>query len=106
MQRKKTKNESARAIQDSLRREMAKPRMTRSARIAMLNLDPERIPEQSSVTLPGTVHRIIPSLGSRRTEKAQIAVDGAERLHRNFRIENALLDENGDDVKLKKGSRV
>ncbi len=56
--------------------------------------------------MPGTVHKIIPSLGLRRTEKAQIAVDGAERLHRNFRIENALLDENGEDVKLKKGSRV
>ena len=39
---------------------MAKPRMARSAKIAELNLDPTRILEQPSVTMPGTVGKIIP----------------------------------------------
>jgi hypothetical protein len=39
-------------------------------------------------------------------EKAQIAVAGAKRPHRNLRIENILTDEHGDDVKLKKGAHV
>ncbi len=106
MPRKRTKKESDKATRASVRKEMAKPRMARSARIAELNLDPERIPEQPSVTMPGTVNKIVPSLDSRRPEKAQIAVDGADRLYRDLRIENALLDEHGDDVKLKKGARV
>ena len=56
--------------------------------------------------MPGTVNKIIPSSSSRRPEKAQIAVDGADRLYRDLRIENTLLDEHGDDVKLMKGARV
>jgi len=85
---------------------MAKPRMARSARIAELNLDNARIPEHPSVTMPGTVDKIIPSPGPRRPEKAQIAVEGADDRHRDLRIENALTDEHGDDVKLKKGVHV
>jgi hypothetical protein len=56
--------------------------------------------------MPGTVGRIIASLGSRRPERAQIAVDGADRHYRDLRIENTLIDENGDDVKLEKGANV
>ena len=85
---------------------MAKPRMARSARIATLNLDIGRVPEQPSVTMPGTVDKIIPSSRSSRPEKAQIAVDGADHRHRDLRIENTLTDENGDDVKVKKGAHV
>jgi hypothetical protein len=33
-------------------------------------------------------------------------VEGADRPHRDLRIENILTDENGDDVRLKKGARV
>ena len=83
---------------------MAKPRMARSARIAELNLDTARISEQPSTTMPGTVNKIIPSHRPTQPEKAQIAVDGAD--HRHHRIENTLTDENGDDVKLKKGAHV
>ena len=39
-------------------------------------------------------------------EKAQIAVDEAGPRHRDIRIDNSLTDENGDDVRLKKGARV
>jgi hypothetical protein len=104
--RKKANTESGNAIRAKVRKEMAKPRMARSAKIAELNLDSTRIPEQPSVTMPGTVNKIIPSPRPSKPEKAQVAVDGADRRYRNLRIENALIDEHGDDVKLKKGARV
>jgi hypothetical protein len=112
MPHKKKKSESARethankAIHASTAAEMAKPRMARSARIAELNLDRARIAEQPSVTLPGTVAKIISSPRPSKPERAQIAVEGADRLYRNLRIENTLTDEHGDDAKLEKGSRV
>jgi hypothetical protein len=56
--------------------------------------------------MPGTVDKIIPSPGPSQPEEAQIAVDKADRPHRDFRIENTLTDEHGDDVKLKKGAHV
>jgi hypothetical protein len=106
MRRKKTKNESNREAPANLRKEMAKPRMARSAKIAELDLDPVRIPERPSSILPGTVDKIIQSSGPRQPEKAQIAVDGAHRPYRDLRIENALTDEHGNDVRLKKGAKV
>jgi len=87
-------------------KEMAKPRMARSAKIAELNLDTSRTSQQPSVTMPGTVDKIIPSPRPSRPEKAQIDVHGADRPHRNLRFENTLTDEHGDDVKLKKGAHV
>jgi hypothetical protein len=104
MAHKHASKESGQGIPASVRKEMAKPRMARSAKIADLNLDASRIAEEPSVTMPGTVEKIISV--PRRTEKAQIAVDGADRLHRDLRIENILTDEHGDDVKLKKGAHV
>ena len=106
MLHKKGKKESGNATRASVEKEMAKPRMARSARIAELNLDTVRIPEQPSATMPGTVDKIIPSLRPSQPEKAQIAVDGADHGHRDLRIENTLTDEHGDDVKLKKGAHV
>jgi hypothetical protein len=84
---------------------MAQPRMAKSARIAERNLDTARLPDQPSTTMPGIVNKIIPPRPS-RPEKAQIAVDRADRRHRDLRIENSLTDENGDEVKLKKGAHV
>jgi hypothetical protein len=78
MVRKKTKKNIGNALRASVMKEMAKPRMTRSARIAELNLDAARIPEQPSVTMSGNVDKIIPSLRPSQPEKAQIAVDGAD----------------------------
>ena len=106
MLHKKSKKESANATRASVQKEMEKPRMAKSARITQLNLDPARIPEQPSTTMPGTVHKIIPSPRSSQTEKAQIGVDGVGRRYRDFRIENALTDENGYNVRLKKGAHV
>src|ERR1022692_2227421 len=87
----------------SVTREMEKPRMARSARIAELNLDATRIREQPSVTMPGTVHKVIPSVRAGHPDKAQIAVDEADHGYRDLRIENTLTDDHGDDVSLKKG---
>jgi hypothetical protein len=97
---------SGRAIAASVKKEMAKPRMARSARITELNLDTARTQEQPSITMPGTVDKIIASPRPNQPDKAQIAVDRADRPHRDFRIENTLTDEHGDDVKLQKGAHV
>jgi hypothetical protein len=106
MRHKKANMESNKATRANVTEEMAKPRMARSARIAELNLDTSRISEEPSVTMPGTVDKIIPSPRPSQPERAQVAVDGADRRYRDLRIENTLTDENGDDVKLKKGGHV
>jgi hypothetical protein len=105
MRRKQNKKQLSDATRASVTKEMAQPRMAKSARITALNLDATRIPEQPSATLHGTVDKIIPRR-PRQPEKAQIAVHPADRGHRNLRIENTLTDEHGDDVKLKKGAHV
>ena len=106
MSHRKRKKISGGAIRASVEKEMAKPRMAMSARKAEMNRDMSRIPERPSASLPGTVRKIISSPRPNRPEKAQIAVDGADQRYRNLRIENALTDEHGDDVKLKKGAHV
>jgi hypothetical protein len=80
--------------------------MARSARIAELNLDPARIPERPSAILFGTVEKLIPAADPGQPGEAHIALDGADRRYRDLRIANALTDEHGDDVKLKKGANV
>jgi len=56
--------------------------------------------------MPGIVDETIASPVAGQPGKAQIAVEGADHRHRGLRIENTLTDENGDDVRLKKGARV
>jgi hypothetical protein len=102
----KAKKELINATRASVTKEMGKPRMARSAKIAELNLDTTRIPEQPRTTMPGTVDKIIPSPGPSQPEKAEIAVEGADHGYRDLRIENALTNEHGEDVKLKKGAHV
>jgi hypothetical protein len=106
MRHKKKKADSGAAARARVLKAIAKPRMARSARIAEQKLDPARIPVHPSVGMPGIVDKIIPATRRSQLEKAQISVGGAHRPHRNIRIENELIDENGDDVKLKKGARV
>jgi len=105
MSNKNGKKETDNAI-GAVTKEMMKPRITKSARIAELNLDTARIPKQPSATMPGTVDRIIQSPRPSQAEKAQIVIDETDLRYRNFRIENALTDEHGDNVKLKKGAHV
>ena len=104
--KKRTRKKIVDATTAGVKKELAKPRMSKSARIAELKLDVSRIPEQSSTTMSGTVDKIISSRRPRQSEKTQIAVDGADHRHRDLRIENTLTDENGDDMKLKKGAHV
>jgi hypothetical protein len=68
--------------------------------------DVENPPEKATVTLPGTVEKIIHSIDPDEPDKAQIAVEGAEELYREIRIENTLQDEAGNEVCLKKGAEV
>ena len=40
---------------------------------------------EADVTLPGTVEKIIPAVYPIESDKAQIAIDGAEQLYREIR---------------------
>jgi len=66
----------------------------------------ENAPEKPSVTLPGKVEKIIPGVVPAMPDKAQIAVDGADDLYKEIRVENTLQDEDGKPVALKPGAEV
>ena len=55
---------------------------------------------------PGTVTKIIKSPLPDEPEKAEIAVEGADDLYKEIRIENTLEDEKGKKVRMKKGAQV
>jgi hypothetical protein len=101
----KRKKESREATHASVQREMAQPRMSKSARIAERNSDTERISEQPRTIIPGVVDKLIPSPTPSLPEKAQISIE-SDHGYRDLRIENSLTDEHGDEVKLKKGTHV
>ena len=91
---------------------MALPRMSKSARIAELESDAARIYEKPKTKdqrpktiLPGTVDKITRFRTPRVLETAQISIEGETR-YREFRVENSLTDEHGDEVKLAKGDQV
>jgi hypothetical protein len=106
MLRKKTRKEANDSTRASVKREMAKPRMAKSARVTGLNLDIARIRGQPTAIMPGIVDKIIPPPHRSQLEKAQIGIDGADRRYRDLRIENTFVNEHGDDVRLKKGDHV
>jgi len=63
--------------------------------------------KKPTVTLPGTVEKIIPpSPYSGEPEKAEISVEGADPLYKEIRVENKLQDEEGKEVGLKPGAEV
>ena len=62
--------------------------------------------EKLSATLPGTVENVIRSSAPSQPERAQIAVEGADHLLAEIRIENTLTDDNGEAVRLKPGAKV
>jgi len=55
---------------------------------------------------PGTVKKVIKHPDPREPEKAEIAIEGADHLYREIRIENRLEDGEGKKVKLKQGAHV
>ncbi len=62
--------------------------------------------EKHSTTLPATVEVVFKPVVPGDPEKAQIAIEGADHLYREIRIENTLTDANGDKVRLKPGAEV
>jgi hypothetical protein len=100
----KHKKEASNSTLVRVQKEMALPRMSKSARMAERNSDMARIPEPPRTVIPGTVDKLIPSSPS-QPDKAQIAIESDEG-YRDLRIENSLTDEHGDEVKLKKGAHV
>lgn len=61
---------------------------------------------KTSITLPGTVEKVIHPPSPNDPEKAQIAVEGADDLYRDLRVENTLIADDGSKVRLKKGAEV
>jgi hypothetical protein len=103
---KKSKKEVRSATRVSVEKEMDQPRMSRSAKLAELDLDIARSREGPSASMAGTVRKIIPAKRGSQSEKAQISVGAADKKYRDLRIKNTLTNEHGDDVKLKKGAHV
>ena len=66
----------------------------------------DRPDDKPTVTLAGTVEKIIPPVVSDEPEKAQIAIEGADELYKELRVENTLQDKSGNEVSLKEGAKV
>lgn len=64
------------------------------------------MPKRPKITKPGKVQRVIKPFHPQMPEKAEIAVEGADHLYREIRIDNALEDAQGRKVKLKEGAEV
>jgi len=64
------------------------------------------MPKKPKITKPGRVQRVIKPFHPQMPEKAEIAVEGADHLYREIRIDNALEDAQGRKVKLKEGAEV
>ena len=88
-----------------VQKEMALPRMSKSARIAERESDTARVSQRPRTIIRGTVDKIIQFRTSRLRGTAQISIEGEPR-YRELRVENSLTDEHGDEVKLEKGAHV
>ena len=66
----------------------------------------DNVSEKATVTLPATVEKIIKPTYLTEPEKAQIAIEGADDLYREIRIENSLESPTGEEVRLKEGAQV
>lgn len=62
--------------------------------------------KKAKTVKPARVQKIIKSPYQGVPEKAEIAVEGADDLYKEIRIENRLEDGNGNQVKLKTGAEV
>ena len=62
--------------------------------------------EKPAVTLPAVVEKIVKPLIPSEPEKAQIAIQGADHLYREIRVENTLKNAAGEKVRLKPGAEV
>ena len=62
--------------------------------------------ENPAVTLPAVVEKIVKPFNPSEPEKAQIAIQGADHLYREIRVENTLKNAAGEKVRLKPGAEV
>ena len=62
--------------------------------------------EKATITLPAIVEKVIRSTNPGEPDKVQLAIEGADELYREIRVENTLHDPNGNPVSLKKGADV
>ena len=62
--------------------------------------------EKASTTLPGKVERLIKPLVPGECEKAEISVEGADDLYGEIRIDNIMINAEGETVSLKPGAEV
>jgi hypothetical protein len=62
--------------------------------------------KKAKATKPGRVQKVIKSPHPEIPEKAEIAVESADHLYKEIRIENTLKDDKGQEVKLKEGAEV
>jgi hypothetical protein len=62
--------------------------------------------DKPSTTLPGTVQKVIKAIDPHAPDTAEIAIEGAEDLYREIRVENTLTNEKGEKVALKEGAPV
>jgi anthranilate/para-aminobenzoate synthase component II len=74
--KKKVRKKLDEATLASVKKELAKPRMARSASKEEVNLNTARISEHARTTMPGIVDKIILSPRPSKPEKAQVAIDG------------------------------
>ena len=102
---KKRKKKRGNEILARIQKEMALPRMSKSARIAVLESDTARVAQQPRTVMLGTVEKITQFRTRRLRETAEISIKGEPR-YRRLRVENSLTDEHGDEVKLEKGAHV
>jgi len=65
-----------------------------------------RANEKPATTHPGTVQKVIKPAFPGEPEKAEIALDNADHLYREIRIENALTDPAGKEVALEPAAQV
>jgi hypothetical protein len=89
----------------SVKLDLAKPRMSRSTKIAELKAyDASSRTAQHNVA--GNRRQNNTFFAPEQTGKGTDHVEGPERRYRDLRIENVLTDEQGDKVRLKKGAQV
>jgi hypothetical protein len=62
--------------------------------------------KKASVTLPGTVDKIVKPGFRGKREQAQIGVEGADQIYKEIRIDNALTDDLGQEVPMEPGDKV
>jgi hypothetical protein len=102
---KKRKKKPGNEILARIQKEMALPRMSKSARIAELESDTARVAQKPRTVMPGIADKIIRFRTPRLRETAQISIEGEPR-YWELRVENSLTDEHGDEVRLEKGGHV